>query len=97
MVRLLPFIIYVVLVAYSLADMLQRPEDSPYSLPKWAWVLIILLFPYIGAAAWLFLKFTNRNSGPSQREQRGMGPDDDPDYLMWLREQERRRKLQGDK
>jgi hypothetical protein len=97
MLRLLPFALYIVLVVYCLADALQRPEDSPYSLPKWAWVLIILLIPYVGAGAWLFLKFTGSTSGSSRTEQRGMGPDDDPDYLMWLREQERRRRHQGDK
>ncbi|WP_152650531.1 PLD nuclease N-terminal domain-containing protein [Demequina aurantiaca] len=96
MLRLLPFVLYVLLVAYCLSDALQRPEDSPYSLPKWAWVLIILLFPYVGAGAWLFLKFSNRGTGGQPKlEPRGKGPDDDPDYLSWLREQERRRKQQG--
>lgn len=95
MLRLLPFILYVALVVYCLTDVLQRPEDSPYSLPKWAWVLIILIVPYVGAGAWLVLKFSNGTSGPTKPEPRGMGPDDDPDYLMWLREQERRRKQNG--
>lgn len=95
--RLLPYIIYVALVVYCIADALQRPDASPYGLPKWAWVLIILLFPYIGAGVWLVLKFINGTSGQAKQDQRGMGPDDDPDYLMWLREQERRRKMHGDK
>lgn len=97
MLRLLPFALYIVLVVYCLADALQRPEDSPYGMRKWAWVLIILLVPYIGAGAWLFVKFINGTTGMSRPPQRGMGPDDDPDYLLWLREQERRRKHQGDK
>lgn len=95
MLRLLPFILYVVLVAYTLADALQHPESSPYSLPKWGWVVIILLFPYVGAGAWLFLKYNNRGTSRGRNEPRGMGPDDDPDYLMWLREQERRRRQNG--
>lgn len=97
MLRILPFIIYVAVVAYSLADMLQRPESDPYSLPKWAWVVIILIFPYVGAAAWIFLKFTDRSGGSRQVDPRGKGPDDDSDYLIWLNEQERRRKLHRDK
>lgn len=92
MLRILPFLLYVMLVVYCLADAIQHPEDSPYSLPKWAWVVIILLFPYVGAGVWLFLKVTNGRADRRGPELRGTGPDDDPDYLLWLREQERRRK-----
>lgn len=95
MLRILPFVIYIVLVAYTLSDALQYPQDSPFSLPKWAWVLIILLFPFVGAGAWLFVKFNNRPGGTQQGRQ--IAPDDNPDYLLWLREQERRRKHRGDR
>ena len=89
-IRLLPFVLYVALAAYCISDALQHPDQHPHSLPKWAWVLIILLFPYIGAAAWLFLKFSN--GGGSRRQPEPLAPDDDPEYLAWLRDQERRRR-----
>jgi len=95
MLKILPFVIYVVLVAYTLSDALQHPQRAPFNLPKWVWVLIILLFPFLGAGAWLFLKYNNRSDG--KRQERQIAPDDDPDYLSWLREQERRRKHRGDR
>ena len=84
---------YVGLAAYAISDALQHRDHEPYGLPKIVWVLIILLFPYVGAAAWLFLKM--RSHAPAEPPRRGVGPDDDPDYLLWLREQERRRKHGG--
>ncbi len=84
---------YVGLAAYCISDALQHRDHEPYGLPKILWVFIILLFPYIGAAAWIALKF--RSQAPAAPPHNTVGPDDDPDYLIWLREQERRRKLGG--
>ena len=92
MLRALPFILYVALAAYCIADSLQHPDDQPHGLPKWAWVLIILLFPYIGAAAWLYLKFSKGFGGARPQPKGPVAPDDDPEYLAWLRDQERRRR-----
>ena len=91
MLRVLPFILYVALSVYCIADAVQHPQEEPYGLPRWAWVLIILFFPYIGAGVWLYLKFSRPTpQGPRQRGP--VAPDDDPEYLSWLRDQERRRK-----
>jgi hypothetical protein len=87
--RYLPILVYVALAVYCVTDAVQHPQRNPYGLPKWAWVLIIVVFPYIGAITWLVLKFTRGDGG--QRSQ-PLAPDDDPEYLRWLREQERRRK-----
>lgn len=92
--RALLFIGYIALSAYSIADALQHPDENPHGLPRWAWVLMILLFPYIGAGAWMYLKFS-RGSGP-QRRREPIAPDDDPEYLQWLSDQERRRRQQGE-
>lgn len=94
MLRLLLFVLPIALAVYCIADAVQHPEEQPYGLPRWAWVLIILFFPYIGAGVWLFLKFSRPSPGGPQ--QRGpIAPDDDPEYLAWLRDQERRRRRQG--
>jgi hypothetical protein len=84
-------LLYVGPAAYAIADALQHRDHEPYGLPKPLWVIIILLFPLVGAGAWILL--TVRSRQPSQPNSRPHGPDDDPDYLVWLREQERRRKL----
>lgn len=81
---------YIAVAAYCITDILNHRDTEPFGLHRVVWVIIILLFPYIGAAAWLFLRFRGR--GGTQRDQRPVAPDDDPEYLMWLREQERRRK-----
>ncbi|MFV0634007.1 PLD nuclease N-terminal domain-containing protein [Demequina sp.] len=95
MPRALLFVAYLAVTVYCIADAVQHPQEQPYGLPRWAWVLIILLFPYLGAGVWLFLKFGGAGQG-NRREQPGpIAPDDDPEYLTWLREQERRRRQEG--
>ncbi len=82
---------YVGLAAYCISDALQHRDHEPYGLPKVLWVFIILLFPYLGAATWIALAIRSRLNAEQPRPPQA--PDDDPDYLVWLREQERRRKL----
>ena len=85
---------YVGLAAYSIADVRQSPVAQPHGLPRWGWILIIILFPYLGAGTWLVMKYTR---GDGQRGRGGqIAPDDDPEYLSWLREQERRRRQRGE-
>ncbi|WP_062462801.1 PLD nuclease N-terminal domain-containing protein [Demequina soli] len=93
--RVLPFLLYLGLVTYALSDAMQRPERDPYGLPKWLWAAIIVLLPYVGALAWIVLSRTRPDPAPEQRG-RPVAPDDDPEYLAWLREQARRRKGTGE-
>ncbi|WP_296666210.1 PLD nuclease N-terminal domain-containing protein [Demequina sp.] len=94
MARVLPFLIYLGLVIYALSDALQRPEKEPYGLPKWAWAGVIVLLPYLGAVAWILVSRT-RPEQPPQGRAHPIAPDDDPEYLSWLREQARRRRESG--
>jgi hypothetical protein len=95
MLRVVLFTLYIAVVVYCISDAVQRPEKQPYGVPRWAWVMIILLFPFLGAGAWLYMKYS-RGTGGSRPKPRGpVAPDDDPEYLAWLRDQERRRKRQG--
>ena len=91
---LILFLADLALTVYCIADALQHPDKSPHGLPKIAWVLLFLLFPLVPEVVWLYLKF---RSGAQERLNAGTprGPDDDPDYLRWLRDQERRRKTDG--
>lgn len=95
MLRAFLILSYVALVVYCIADVRQSENPHPHGLPRWAWVLVLILFPFLGAGAWLVMKNTR---GDGQRDYgRQVAPDDDPEYLIWLREQERRRRQQGGK
>ncbi len=91
---LIPMVIYLGLTAYVIADVAQHRDEEPYRMPKVLWVLIVLMAPYVGAGAWIIVKWVNRGSRGEERP-RYASPDDDPDYLMWLNERERRRRQQG--
>jgi len=90
MKTLLLFLFYIALATYCIVDVIQRPEDSPHGLPKVVWILILLFFPVIPALVWLYLRFQEHTRDAPR--SRPLSPDDDPEYLRWLAEQERRRR-----
>ncbi len=93
---LLPVILYIGLTTYVIVDVAQHPDEEPYRLPKTLWVLIALFAPFVGAAAWLIAKFT-RGQTPGTGRSGPRGPDDDPEFRMWLREKERRERRRDGK
>ncbi len=95
MLRLLLILLYIAPAVYCIADAVQHPDETPHGLPRWAWVIIILLFPLIGAAVWLYLKWS-KGSGGRQERREPRAPDDDPEYLNWLRDQTRHRRQRGE-
>lgn len=52
-VELLFGVVYFCLFVYCLVEVIQTPEGSMRNLPKVAWLLIVLLFPFVGSIAWL--------------------------------------------
>lgn len=95
MTRGLPVLLELGLTIFCLIDCIQTPQDSIRNLPKWAWIVLILLFPLLGAVAWLVAgrpSAAQRRQGYvtgfpeyQRQERRGpLGPDDDPDYLREL-------------
>ena len=72
---------------WAVIDAIQTEDSQVLFLPKLIWILLILLFPTVGAIAWFF---TGRQRGP-RSGRRGSnypaaprGPDDDPDFLRSL-------------
>ena len=51
--RGLPVLIELGLLVFCLIECIQTPADEQRNLPKWAWILLILLVPLIGSIAWL--------------------------------------------
>lgn len=96
MLRSLPFIIEVVLLVACLVDAVQTPSEQTRSLPRWTWILLIVLVPYAGPIAWLVAGRPRRGSAPAQptwptrdfaAQPRTIAPDDDPEFLRTLKRQ----------
>ncbi len=94
MVRWLPAIIAIALFVYCLIDCAQAEDSRVRNLPRWAWIVLIVVFPIVGALAWLV---AGRPDGfGAGRGSAPKGPDDDPEFLMNLEaESQHRRRLQS--
>lgn len=93
MLRVLVTLIPIALAIFCLIDVGMSSGDGQVRLmPRWAWVLVIVLFPIIGPLAWLFAgRPANKPQGGLERPGGGPvrpAPDDDPAFLGEL---ERRR------
>jgi hypothetical protein len=87
MVKVLIFLLPLAMTIYAVIDAIQTEEPRVQHLPKIIWILLILLFPTVGAIAWFV-------TGRQRRPQSGRhgpnypaaprGPDDDPDFLRSL-------------
>lgn len=90
MIRVLPFAIELILVIYCLIDLGRSDESQIRNLPRWVWVLAIIVVPIIGSLAWL-LAGRPMNAVPRPRtsyeqppRHRTIAPDDDPEFLRGL-------------
>ena len=96
------------LTLYTFLDAVRTPAHEARTLPKWLWILVTLFFPMVGPIMWLILGrpkaqptaqpaagaprpgFGQRRSTPAPSVS---SPDDDEEYLRWLKakaERERR-------
>jgi hypothetical protein len=101
MVRNLGYLMLIALVIFAIIDCLQSEDDERAGLPKWAWIILMIIFPLVGSIAYLVVTRTMRSRRGPQPEPgwgdapaRRVGPaptspDDDPEFL-WLLEQKRR-------
>lgn len=84
--RVLLVVLGVVLLVYAFFDVINTPKHQVRFLPKFLWLIVILLLPYIGPLFWMFFHqglppFLRGNPQPPPGPR---GPDDDPDYLRGL-------------
>ncbi len=70
-------------VVYTLFHCIMSPAAKVRSLPKGVWILAIIVLPVIGAGLWYWLGAPKAAAGPAA-PRRGMGPDDDADFLRQL-------------
>lgn len=84
MLRYLPALLSLALTVYCLVDAIQTEDSAVRSLPKIAWLALILLFPLVGPVAWLIAGRAPRRPRVIRQPPRPRGPDDDPDFLKDL-------------
>ena len=101
--RVLLYVIPLVVTLYALIDCIQTPRAYARTLPKWLWLILVVLVPFVGAVAWLLL------GRPSRSDQGATGggllhparravpaaPDDDPAFLRKLADDEWTRKMRA--
>jgi hypothetical protein len=73
-----------VLTLYSFIDCARRDDSLINKLPKWGWLLLILLLSPFGAIAYLAIGRVRGEKGPRPPKRRILPPDDDPDFLRKL-------------
>ena len=83
MLRYLPVLLSLALTIYCTVDVIQTPEKAVRTLPKIAWLVVVLLLAVIGPAAWL-VAGRPRTGRAVQRPPRPRGPDDDPEFLKGI-------------
>ena len=71
--NILLILVIVGLMAYALADVWGSDEDERGGLPRWLWVLLIVLLPLLGAISWIVVRVAARRSGKGPSAP-GSGP-----------------------
>jgi hypothetical protein len=73
-----------VLTLYAFIDCARRDDSLINKLPKWGWLLLILLLAPFGAIAYVAIGRVRGERGPRPPKRRILPPDDDPDFLRKL-------------
>lgn len=78
-------VVVVILTIYALVDCAVFDRNRIRGVPRWGWILVIILIPVIGAVLWLVIGRGRRGSpAAGGRTTRQIAPDDDPDFLRGL-------------
>lgn len=73
MARVLLLLLIVGLTVYALADAWSADEDDRGGLPRWLWVLLIVLLPLLGSISWIIMRIAARRSGAGPTAGPGSG------------------------
>lgn len=105
MLRALLAVVSIGLTIFALADCIQTEDDKVRGLPKWAWIVLIVLIPWVGPLTWMFVGKERgdgaegggfgRSTGP--RRQGPTAPDEDPEFLRKLDEDIRRERRERER
>ncbi len=112
MPRALLAVASIALTVFALADCIQTEDSRVRGIPKWAWIILVVLIPWAGPITWLLVgKDRSPDAGdpagrsgsrgrPAPGRSGPLAPDEDPEFLRRLDEQirrERREREQRDR
>lgn len=79
---------------YSILDAAQTDRLRVRTLPKGAWLAVLVLFPLLGSVLWFWLGRPRKSKygsfGAPAQGQPPVAPDDDPEFLKFLEARARR-------
>lgn len=82
--RVVIILLSIAIQLYGLIDCAQREDSDVRRLPRWGWLIIIVLIPTFGAVAYLIAGRPKRPGNGGKKPKRSVAPDDDPDFLRGL-------------
>ena len=89
---LLFYVLPFALLVYGLIDCARADSYELAGLPRPVWYVLIFI-PVIGPLAWIAVSRSQRYGRGSQPQRPApLPPDEDPEFLRWLAQQEKRRK-----
>jgi hypothetical protein len=92
MLRNLLVLLAIGLVVYAAFDVLRSAEAERVGVSRGSWLVVVLLLPVFGAIAWLVVsRNARRGRATGRRPTRPSAPDDDPEFLLRLDLEQRRR------
>ncbi len=98
MLRVAGVLFAIALYIYFIIDVLRTPRGETRSLPKYVWLLLVVLIPLLGGLFWLALGRVWPSPGSRfGRNRAPMAPDDDPKFLkqlsddVWVQKMQKRR------
>lgn len=102
MPRALLAVASIALTVYALADCIQTDDSRLRGLPRWAWILLVVLVPWAGPITWLLIGKDRSpdwggGSGGGARRPGPLAPDEDPEFLRGLDEQIRRERRERER
>ena len=95
MLRVLGALLCIALYIYFILDVLRTPRGETRTLPKYVWLLVVVLIPLLGGLIWLGLGRVWPSPGSRFGRRRGpLAPDDDPTFLKHLGDEAWRGRMQ---
>jgi choline-glycine betaine transporter len=75
----------IALMLYAFVDCAMRDETQIKKLPKWGWLLVIIIFSTFGSIAYLVIGRVGKLQKRTKKSKpRIIPPDDNPDFLRGL-------------